>query len=90
MSLINQSRASRRQNGAILQGSSITLGKTGRRSHSSVLHPIWRGGRPAREFLDLGRAVPLRNCLSSILNNKKGYHLIFLQPGDQYAVLQMA
>lgn len=31
----------------------------------------------ARELLDLGQAVPLQNCLSSVLNNKKGYHLIF-------------
>ena len=32
---------------------------------------------PHRELLDPGRAVPLQTCLSSVLNNEKGYHLIF-------------
>lgn len=89
MSLINHSCARRRQNGAVPRAHQLPRGRQGR-VHGPASSPNpWRQ-LLARELLAPGRAVPLWNCLSSVLNNKKGYHLIFLQRGDQYTVLQTA
>lgn len=91
MSSINQSCARCRQNGAVPRAHQLPRGRQGCVHGPRVLtQPVEAAAGQGAPGPGPGRAVPLWNCLSSVLNNKKGYHLIFLQCGNQYAVLQTA